>query len=69
MGPIDEPTFTLRGSDPIAPAAVRLWAAQYWQQGGDLERVAEARAIADAMEVWQKKCAAARRSGSDGVTP
>jgi hypothetical protein len=66
MGPIDEPTFTLRGSDPIAPAAVRLWAAQYWQQGGDLERVAEARAIADAMEVW---LAAARRSGSDGVTP
>lgn len=53
VGP-DEPIFVLRANDPIAPAAVRLWAAQYWQQGGDPAKVAEARACADAMEVWRK---------------
>ena len=61
MGPIDEPTFTLRGSDPLAPVAIRLWAAQYWQQGGDLKKVAEARACADSMEAWRKQHAGSIR--------
>ena len=48
----DEPVFVLRASDPIAPMAIRLWAAQSWQQGGDPEKIAKARAIAEAMEKW-----------------
>lgn len=51
----DEPIFILRANDPIAPMVVRLWAAQYWQQGGKKEKVDDARAVADAMEAWHKK--------------
>lgn len=61
----DEPIFVLRANDPIAPSAVRLWAAQYWQQGGDPEKIAEARACADAMEAWHKEH---RGDGRNGVT-
>lgn len=51
----DEPMFTLLARDPTAPAAVRLWAAQKWQEGESPEKIAEARAIADAMEAWRKE--------------
>jgi hypothetical protein len=58
----DEPIFVLRANDPVAPTAVRLWAAQYWQQSGDPKKVAEARTIADAMEAWLR----ARSTARDG---
>lgn len=54
LGP-DEPYFVLRASDPAAPVAVRLWAAQRWQDGGDPGEVAAARACADAMESWYRE--------------
>lgn len=61
----DEPTFTLRASDPVAPVALRLWAAQSWQQGVDPVRVAEARALADAMEAWNRARATAKRPAAE----
>lgn len=51
----DEPTFTLIARDPMAPALIRLWAAQRWQEHEDPEKVAEARECADAMEAWRKE--------------
>ena len=65
----DEPIFTLRANDPIAPTAVRLWADQYWQQGGDPEKVAEARACADAMEAWQREHHGDKRHSEPAVAP
>jgi len=50
-----EPTFTLRASDPLAPALLRLWAALLWQEHGDPERIAQARGVAAAMEQWRKE--------------
>ncbi len=51
----DEPMFTLLARDPQAPVLIRAWAAQRWQQGEDPEKVANARAIADAMDAWRKE--------------
>ena len=51
----DEPIFTLRGCDPMAPMLVRMWAAQRWQEHADPEMVADARAVADAMTLWHKQ--------------
>jgi len=48
----DEPVFTLRGCDPLAPVLVRMWAAQRWQEGASPAMVADARATADAMTAW-----------------
>lgn len=50
-----EPIFVLYGRDPMAPALVRLWAAQQWQEHGDPASIAEARQCADAMESWRKE--------------
>lgn len=50
-----EPTFVLLARDPIAPKLVRLWAAQMWSEHEASERIAEARACADAMDAWLKK--------------
>ena len=61
----DEPIFVLRANDPIAPMVVRLWAAQYWQHGGEQEKVEEARAVADAMEKWQRERVAKQLDGVD----
>lgn len=52
---VDEPMFTLLARDPLAPALIRMWAAQMWQQGEKIEKVTEARGIADAMEAWKKE--------------
>jgi hypothetical protein len=59
----DEPFFVLRANDPIAPAVVRMWAAQYWQSGGDPEKVAEARRCAEAMEAWHREHLAKEKTG------
>lgn len=64
-----EPTFTLRASDPVAPAAIRLWAAQSWQQGADPEAVAQARATAEAMEKWRCERIVQRAHPEDGHQP
>jgi hypothetical protein len=48
----DEMVFVLRGKDPHAPQAIRLWAdmSEGEQEPGKL---AEARAAADAMDKWR----------------
>lgn len=51
----EEPIFVLRGQDKAAPATVRAWAAIADALGAPPEKVAEARAIADAMEAWPFK--------------
>lgn len=50
----DEPLFTLRAKDPLAPMLVRLWALRAEKAGAEPEKVTEARACADAMDVWRK---------------
>jgi len=48
--PTKEATFTLRGRDRLAAGLVRLWASRAEAHGCRPEKVAEARACADAME-------------------
>jgi hypothetical protein len=50
----DEPIFVLLGRDKQAPALVRIWAQVREDTGEDPEKVAEARACADTMEVWAR---------------
>lgn len=56
--PPDEPVFTLRAQDVIAPSVVRLWADMAELMGVDVEKVAKAREIALHMDHWSgdKKC-------------
>lgn len=49
----DEPIFTLRAQDALAPEIVREWAYRAHILGTPIKKVAEARATADAMENWQ----------------
>jgi hypothetical protein len=49
----DEPVFTLRAQDALAPEIVREWAYRAIAAGSPLEKVDEARRCADAMENWQ----------------
>ena len=49
----DEPVFTLRAQDSLAPEVVREWAYRAQVAGTPMEKVQEARAVADAMEQWQ----------------
>lgn len=50
----DEPMFVLLARDPAAPATVRDWVQR--RVGNDSpEKIAEALACADAMEVWRKE--------------
>lgn len=49
---MDEPLFVLRAQDKLAPILVRLWAAMADLGGTKPEIVAEARAVAFAMEEW-----------------
>ena len=51
----DEPMFTLLGRDANAGVLVRLWADIREQRGEDPEKVAEARACADAMDAYARK--------------
>lgn len=48
----DEPVFVLRAQDACAPTHVRDWAEHAELRGCDPAKVAEARALADAMEAW-----------------
>lgn len=49
----DEPLFTLRAQDSLAPEIVREWAYRALAAGTPPEKVAEARKLADQMEDWQ----------------
>lgn len=66
----DEPIFTLRANDPVAPRIVREWAFQYQhykrlEKGDDqlndkeLRKYREAMELAGEMERWQSKQLAA----------
>lgn len=49
----NEPVFVLRAQDKLAPALVRQWASKAEVFGQcPPEKIAEARALADAMEAW-----------------
>lgn len=50
---LEEPTFSLRGQDIIAPEIVREWAFRAALLGSPREKIVEARKIADQMEDWQ----------------
>lgn len=62
--PDDEPVFLLRGQDRAAPGAVRAYAENLEQMGGDPVLVRQSRAQADAMERWQRevRCKVADRA-------
>lgn len=49
----DEPIFTLRAQDALAPELVREWAYRAKVAGTPDDKVNEARRCADAMEDWQ----------------
>lgn len=49
----DEPVFTLRAQDSLAPEIVREWAFRAQVAGTPADKVAEARKVADDMEQWQ----------------
>ncbi len=49
----DEPVFVLRAQDKLAPEIVREWAYRAHVSGAPIEKVREARRIADEMEEWQ----------------
>lgn len=51
----DEPKFTLRATDVLAPIVIRTWADMAADRGAPEGKVAEARQIADAMEAWQSE--------------
>lgn len=51
----DEPVFVLLGRDPMASALVEFWATTRELRGEDPEKVAEARACADAMAAWARE--------------
>jgi hypothetical protein len=48
-----ELTFTLRAKDMLAPEIVREWAFRAQRAGTPIEKVKDARRIADEMEDWQ----------------
>lgn len=57
---LDEPLFTLLGRDRHAPALVRKWTVERYDEilagersSNDLKVVQEALALADAMEEWR----------------
>jgi L-ribulose-5-phosphate 3-epimerase UlaE len=49
---LDEPFFVLRAQDYLAPQVIRLWAERARQNGCNMDKVREARDIADEMEKW-----------------
>ncbi len=49
----DEPVFTLRAQDMLAPEMVREWAYRALRMGVPKNKVEEARRCADQMEDWQ----------------
>lgn len=53
----NEPIFVLRANDPIAPQAVRLWAAMAFNNHEDT-KVVDAHLVAAEMEKWRKEAIA-----------
>jgi hypothetical protein len=51
----DEPMFVLLGRDPAAPILVRLWVALRAELGTDAEKLDEAEACAEALEVYLRR--------------
>ena len=62
----DEPIFTLRANDPLAPGLVEIWAQQYdslkhrYSVTGTIteeqrKKIQEARQCAEAMRVWKRE--------------
>lgn len=51
----DEPLFTLRATDPLAPILVRLWADLANSIGVDEDKTDEASNCADDMEMWRRR--------------
>lgn len=49
----NETMFVLLARDPSAPHVVRFWADAEEMQGGDADKIAEARRCADDMERWR----------------
>ena len=66
---VDEPVFLLRGKDPSAATAVRAWANDVEDRGGDKLLVARVRAWAAEMAAWHAHHAADRvvADAPDGV--
>jgi hypothetical protein len=50
-----EPYFVLRGQDLLAPELVESWAIEAELNDCPLEKVADARRIANAMRGWRQK--------------
>lgn len=50
---VEEPTFTLRAQDILAPAVVKAWCEMAAVIGVNPEKIREARQIALSMEQWQ----------------
>jgi hypothetical protein len=59
----DEPMFVLLGRDPLAATLVRAWARRYEGNGQEPKKIDEARACADALEIW------ANSLGNSGPAP
>lgn len=57
----DEPMFVLLGRDPRAPELVEAWAQMSEARGTDPQKIAEARACAEAMRAWHRKLDLERR--------
>lgn len=51
----NEPLFVLRATDALAPAVVRTWADVAESKGTPPTKIAEARQLADEMEIWAKE--------------
>lgn len=50
----EEPIFVLRAKDPLAAQTVRLWAAMA-SGVHEIDKIGEAKALADDMEAWHGK--------------
>lgn len=51
----DEPVFILRAQDQLAPCIVRAWADTAALAGVAPSKVAQARSLANQMELWQQE--------------
>lgn len=51
----DEPCFILRAQDQLAPKIVLNWAASLYMLGGSADKIQNAHALAQRMEIWQRE--------------
>ena len=51
----DEPVFTLRANDPLAPMVVEYWAVLAQDNGERVEKVKSAREVAHDMRKWRRE--------------